>query len=70
MFHHLELAEPNNSWVYVSERYEDYPGKVKSNTIVRCLTQEGQWLKDALSLELSAWLTWVEARPARNSLEK
>jgi hypothetical protein len=46
--HHLELAEPKNSWVYVSKRFEEYPGKVKSNTIVRCLTQQGQWLKDAL----------------------
>ena len=46
--HHLELSEPRNSWVYVSKRLEEYPGKVKGNKIVRCLTQEGEWLKEAL----------------------
>jgi hypothetical protein len=36
---HVELADPSNSWVYVSKRFTDYPGKVEANTIVRCLPQ-------------------------------
>jgi len=45
---HVEVADPSNSWLYVSERYVDYPGKVSGNTIVRCLTKEGEWMKQAL----------------------
>ena len=45
---HVELADPSNSWVYVSKRFTDYPGKVEANTIVRCLTKEGEWMEKAL----------------------
>jgi hypothetical protein len=45
---HVELADPSNVWLFVSYRYVDYPGKVPNNTIVRCLTKEGEWMKQAL----------------------
>ena len=45
---HVELERPNNSWLYVSYRLVDYPGKLNSNPIVRCLTPEGEWMKQAL----------------------
>jgi hypothetical protein len=45
---HVELADPSNSWVYVSKRFADYPGKVEANTIVRCLTKQGEWMGKAL----------------------
>jgi hypothetical protein len=45
---HVELADPSHSWVYVSERFVDFPGKVRNNTIVRCLTKEGEWVEEAL----------------------
>jgi hypothetical protein len=45
---HIELADPSNSWVYVSNRFVEYPGKVSANIIVRCLTKEGEWMKQAL----------------------
>lgn len=47
--HHIALQEEHNSWVYVSKRLEDYPGKVKSTPIVQCLTEEGRWLQKALN---------------------
>ena len=45
---HVELADPSNSWVYVSKRFVDYSEKVSENTIIRCLTKEGEWMKQAL----------------------
>jgi hypothetical protein len=45
---HVELADPSHSWVYVSKRFVDYPSKPEANTIVRCLTKEGEWMKQAL----------------------
>jgi Fic family protein len=46
---HVELRDGDrNPWLYVSTRYQDYPGKVKGNPIVRCLTKEGEWAKAAL----------------------
>jgi hypothetical protein len=45
---HVESADPSNSWVYVSKRFVDYPGKVSGNTVVRCLTKEGEWMEKAL----------------------
>jgi hypothetical protein len=45
---HVELSDPSHVWLYVSTRYEDFPGKVKANKIVRCLTKEGEWMKKAL----------------------
>jgi hypothetical protein len=47
--HHIVLQEEGNSWVYVSTRLKDYSGKVKSNAIVQCLTEEGRWLQKALN---------------------
>jgi hypothetical protein len=49
---HLELEDDSNAWLYVSRRYEDFPGKVEKNTIVRCLTEQGQWAKHALEAGL------------------
>ncbi len=49
---HLELKDDSNVWLYVSRRYEDFPGKVEKNPIVRCLTEQGQWAKDALEAGL------------------
>jgi hypothetical protein len=45
---HVKLANPANPWLYVSERYVDYPGKVEATTIDQCLTKEGEWMKEAL----------------------
>jgi hypothetical protein len=46
---HVELQDGDrNPWLYVSTRYQDFPGKVKGNPIVRCLTKEGEWAKAAV----------------------
>src|ERR1700731_2025922 len=31
---HVELADPSHPYVYVSERFKDFPGKVRNNNIV------------------------------------
>ena len=46
---HVELADPSHVWLYVSSRFVDYPGKVTKNTIVRCLTKEGEWMEQAFN---------------------
>jgi len=47
---HVELADPLNSWLYVSKRFVDYPGKVTGSTVVRCSPgkQNAEWMKEAL----------------------
>jgi hypothetical protein len=45
---HVELSDPSHVTLYVSTRYEDFPGKVKANKIVRCLTKGREWMKKAL----------------------
>jgi hypothetical protein len=44
---HVELADPSHGWLYVSSRFVEYSGKVTENTIVRCLTKEGEWMEQA-----------------------
>jgi hypothetical protein len=45
---HVELADPSHVWLYVSKRFTEYPGRVEENTIVRCLTKEGECMEKAL----------------------
>lgn len=55
--YHLELKEETGPFLYVNHQLERYPGKIEGsypypNTISKCLTQEGEWLKEALEAGL------------------
>jgi hypothetical protein len=55
---HLELKEKSNPCVYANDRLKRFPGSVPGsypypNTILKCLTREGEFLKSALKTGLN-----------------
>jgi hypothetical protein len=55
---HLELKEKSNRCVYANRRLKRFPGSAPgsypyANTILSCLTLEGEFLKSALSAGLN-----------------
>jgi hypothetical protein len=55
---HLELKEKSNPCVYANPRLKRFPGSAPGsfpypNTIVRCVTREGEFLKSALKAVLN-----------------
>jgi hypothetical protein len=42
------------------KRFTDYPGKVEANTIVRCLTKQGEWMEKALEAGIQYLADWAE----------
>jgi hypothetical protein len=54
---HLELKEKSHSFLFVNYGLKPFPGKIGGsypypNTISKCLTQEGEWVKAALETGL------------------
>ena len=54
---HLELKEKSHSFLYVNYGLKPFPGKIEGsypypNTVSKCLTQEGEWVKAALEAGL------------------
>jgi hypothetical protein len=60
---HLDLKDKSHAFLYVNHGLERFPGKIEGsypypNTILKCLTREGEWLQAALE----AGLGHLEAR--------
>jgi hypothetical protein len=54
---HLELKEKSHPFLYVNHRLKRIPRKIEGsypypNTVSKCLTQEGEWVKAALKAGL------------------